>query len=192
MGNGGNVRVGGPPAKAGNKRDKAAQRVSPQQQEELRRLRMQRNLELAREAERRRNGLSVAPVRAEKPSSPASSRSVKPPERRKKRASAAVPVKGGKPTGPGVPGLMGKSRKTKARAASHREFPASRPAPVADRGVDHRSALPKIASAYMRLTPEEAQRERQRRLKGETKAEKRRLAKLARKMQAARKTAAGR
>ncbi|WP_431996971.1 hypothetical protein [Streptomyces fungicidicus] len=185
----GNGRVGRQPTKAGNKRSKAAQR--PSQEEELRRLRM---LELAREAERRRNGLA-APVRAEKPVSPSSSRPVKQAGQRTKKAATAAPVKAVKPSSPAAPG-SGKSskasRKKKARSASYKEFPGSRPAPVASRGVDRLSALPKIAPAYMRLTPEEAQRERKKRLAGENKAEKRRLAKLARKIQAARKAGAGR
>ncbi|MEW1869236.1 hypothetical protein AB0420_14035 [Streptomyces caelestis] len=185
----GNGRAGRQPAKTGNKQGKAAQGPSPE--EELRRLRM---LELAREAERRRNGLA-APVRAEKPVSPFSSRPVKQAGRRTKKTSAAAPVKAGKPSSPAAPG-SGKSskasRKKKARSASYKEFPGSRPAPVANRGVYALSGLPKIAPAYMRLTPEEAQRERQRRLAGENKAEKRRLAKLARKTQAARKAGTGR
>ncbi|MFF5344471.1 hypothetical protein ACFY4H_27845 [Streptomyces althioticus] len=44
----------------------------------------------------------------------------------------------------------------------------------------------------MRPTPEEAQRERKQRLAGENKAKERRLAKLARKIEAARKSGAGR
>ncbi|WP_220040788.1 hypothetical protein, partial [Streptomyces sp. NTH33] len=115
----------------------------------------------------------------------------KPPRQRTKKASTAAPVKAGKPTSPSVPGT-GKSfrtsRKKKARDASYKEFPGSRPAPVADRGADRLSGLPKIAPAYMRLTPEEAQRERQKRLAGGNRAEERRLAKLARKVQTARKS----
>ncbi|MFD0211403.1 hypothetical protein ACFVH9_20385 [Streptomyces hirsutus] len=190
----GNGRAGRPPAKTGNKRSKTGRQLSPQE-EELRRLRAQRDLERAREAERRRNGLDAAPVRAEKPSSPSSARPVKPAGQRTKKASTTAPVKAGKPTSPSVPGA-GKSsrtpRKKKARAASYKEFPGSRPAPVAGRGVDPLGGLPKIASAYMRLTPEEAQRERQRRLAGGNKAKEQRLAKLARKIQAARKSGAGR
>ncbi|MGW4021646.1 hypothetical protein [Streptomyces sp. NPDC005009] len=190
MGGAGNGRAGRQPAKTGNKQSKAAQRLS--QEEELRRLRM---LELARDAERRRNGLAAAPVRTEKPSSPAAPGRVKPPGRRAKKTSTAAPVKAGKPSSPAAPG-SGKSskasRKKKARSASYKEFPGSRPAPVASRGVDRLSGLPKIAPAYMRLTPEEAQRERKKRLAGGNKAEERRLAKPARKIQAARETGAGR
>ncbi|CAL9554078.1 hypothetical protein SUDANB176_04507 [Streptomyces sp. enrichment culture] len=123
MGNGGNGRVGRPPVKTGNKQSKAAQR--PSGEEELRRLRM---LELARDAERRRNGLD-APVRAEKPSSPSAL---------------------GSGSAPGFGKSSRKGRKKKARAAGHKEFPAYRPAPIADRGVDRRSGPPKIAPAYMR------------------------------------------
>ncbi|MFJ6685235.1 hypothetical protein [Streptomyces werraensis] len=198
MSSAGNGRAGRQPAKTGNKQSKAAQRSS--REEALRRLRM---LERAREAERRRNGLAAAPVRAEKPSSPSSSRPVKPAGKRTKKASATTPSKTGKPSAPSVkarkppsqaaPGT-GKSskasRKKKARAASYKEFPGSRPAPVASRGVDRLSGLPKIAPAYMRLTPEEAQRERKQRLAGENKAKERRLAKLARKIEAARKSGA--
>ncbi|GAA3498896.1 hypothetical protein GCM10019016_059990 [Streptomyces prasinosporus] len=187
----GNGRAGRQPVKAGSKQSKAAQPLA-QQQEELRRLRA---LELARDAERRRNGLAAAPVRAEKPSSPSSSRTVKPAGQRAKKASAAAPVKTGKPSSQAALG-SGKSskasRKKKARSASYKEFPGSRPAPVASRGVDRLSGLPKIAPAYMRLTPEEAQRERKKRLAGENKAKERRLAKLARKIEAARKSEAGR
>ncbi|MFE1509075.1 hypothetical protein [Streptomyces sp. NPDC058726] len=170
--------------------------LSPQE-EELRRLRAQWNLARAREAERRRNGLDAAPVRAEKPSSPSSSRPVKPAGQRTNKASAAAPVKAGKPSSPPAPG-SGKSAKAsrkktkKARTASYKEFPGSRPAPVASRGVDRLSGLPRIASAYMRLTPEEAQRERKKRLAGEDKAKERRPAKPARKTEAARKSGAGR
>lgn len=191
MGNAGNGRAGRQPVKAGNMRSsKAAQRLS--QEEELRRLRA---LELARDAERRRNGLAAAPVRAEKPSSPSAPGRVKPSRQRTKKTSTSVPVRAGKPSIQSVSG-SGKSskasRKKKARAASYKEFPGSRPAPVASRGVDRLSGLPKIAPAYMRLTPEEAQRERRKRLAGENKAKERRPAKPARKIQTARESGTGR
>ncbi|MFE0962224.1 hypothetical protein [Streptomyces fungicidicus] len=193
MSSAGNGRAGGQPAKTGSKRSRTGMPLSPQE-EELRRLRAQWHQARAREAERRRNGLATAPVRAEQPSSPSSSRPVKPAAQRTKKASAATPVKAGKPASQAAPG-SGKSskasRKKKARAASYKEFPGSRPAPVASRGVDRLSGLPKIAPAYMRLTPEEAQRERKKRLAGESKAKEQRLEKLARKIQAAREAEAG-
>ncbi|MFD7700545.1 hypothetical protein [Streptomyces caelestis] len=170
MSSAGNGRTGRQPAKAGSKRSRTGTPLSPQE-EELRRLRAQWHQARAREAERRRNGLATAPVRAEQPSSPSLSRPVKPAAQRTKKASAATPVKAGKPSSQAAPG-SGKpskaSRKKKARTASYKEFPGSRPAPVASRGVDRLSALPRIAPAYMRLTPEEAQRERQKRLAGGT------------------------
>lgn len=130
MSKGVNGRLGKPPVVAGNKRSKAAKRLA-QQQEDLRR-RAQQELEFARDAERRRNGLGAAPARAEKPASPSKPGPVKPPRRKRK----------------------------KALATSLKSLPAARPAPIADRGVERRNTPPKVAPAYMRLTPEEKQRER--------------------------------
>ncbi|MDX2525185.1 hypothetical protein [Streptomyces europaeiscabiei] len=195
MGNSGNGPAGKPPVKAEDKRSKAAKRLS-RQQEELRRLRVLQELAFARDAERRRNGLGAAPVRTEKPSSPAATRSGKPTGKRKKRASPAAPANARKPSSTAVPGLMespGAKRKKKARAASYKEFPASRPVPVADRGVDRQRSLPNIALAYMRLTPEEAQRERRIKLAREKNWEREAVRKLAKKeAQSAGKSGAGR
>jgi hypothetical protein len=83
---------------------------------------------------------------------------------RKKRVdktSASAPARSGKPANPSAPGLGKRGKKrAEARAAADKLFPAVRPAPVADRGVDRRNDRPRIAPAYMRLTPEEIQRER--------------------------------
>ncbi|MGY0069250.1 hypothetical protein ACWZEH_21175 [Streptomyces sp. QTS137] len=131
MSRGVNGRLGKAPVVAGNKRSKATKQLA-QQQEDLRRRRAQQELEFARDAERRRDGLGAAPARTEKPASPSKPEPVKPPRRKRKKASAT----------------------------SLKSLPATRPAPIADRGVERRNTPPKVAPAYMRLTPEEKQRER--------------------------------
>ncbi|MEU1463500.1 hypothetical protein ABZ467_22925 [Streptomyces sp. NPDC005727] len=121
--------------------------ASAEQKAEQRRRAMQ-DADFARDAERRRNGLGAAPVRTEKPSSPA------------------------------TPGNMGPSKKRakKRLAAGRKAAPAVRAAPVADRGVDRRQALPKIAPAYMLSSPADLKRDRQSR-KAKSKKEAERPAK---------------
>lgn len=153
VGNGVSARLGKPSGKGGVESSKAAKRIS-KQQEDCRRRTLQ-DLEFARDAERRHNGLGAAPVKTEKPSSPAMPVPVKPRGKRSKKASAA---------------------RVKAPAVPR----------VADRGEDRRKAPHKVATAYMRLTPEEFQRERRKWLAWEKRERERKLAK--RKAQSARKS----
>ncbi|MGY4982427.1 hypothetical protein ACWCYL_35700 [Streptomyces sp. 900105755] len=133
MGNGMGMRPGKTSAKGGAKPTAAAERAS-KLEAELRRRRAVQDADFARDAERRRNGLGAAPVRAEKPGSPAA---------------------------PGKQGPLGKrAKKRSTRGLS--AAPTVRAAPVADRGVDRRQNLPKIAPAYMVLTAADLQRERRR------------------------------
>ncbi|MGW7254013.1 hypothetical protein [Streptomyces sp. NPDC054834] len=113
----------------------------------LQRRRALQDAEFARDAERRRNGLGAAPVRTERPASPAGPVRVKP---RRKRSTKVMDARG--------------------RASS---------APRATNSGEGRMRTPvKLAPAYMRLTPEEVQRERRRREAREKKDAKR-LAKKA-------------
>jgi hypothetical protein len=112
--------------------------------EEKRRLRVLRELELAREAERRRNGLGADRVRTEKPASPA----------------RAVPLN------------PGRKRSKKVSDPRARTLPRLKP------GTEGGSKKPhSVASAYMRMTPEEWQRERRRRAEPEKKRRERKPAK---------------
>ncbi|MGW2821666.1 hypothetical protein ACWC24_11755 [Streptomyces sp. NPDC001443] len=134
MDNGTNPRPGKLTARGGAKASAAAERAS-KQEAELRRRRALLEADYARDAELRRNGLGVAPVRAEKPV----------------------------PAAPGRQGLLGKrAKKRPTRGLSLSAAPAVRAVPVADRGVDRRQNFPKIAPAYMLLTAADLQRERRR------------------------------
>ncbi|MGC5007826.1 hypothetical protein [Streptomyces sp. DT203] len=173
VGNGGNNPFGKPPVKAGGKQSKAAKRAASEQRrrEDLQRKQALRDAEFAREAERRRNGLGDTPVRAEKMLASVRIKTKKPKRPRGKPVRVPGELK---------PASAKRSRKA-AVAASLKDFPASRPARVADRGVDRRDALPKVASAYMRLSPEEMQRERRIRQNREKRAAERLAQKQAQK-----------
>ncbi|WP_406838509.1 hypothetical protein ACICHK_24125 [Streptomyces sp. AHU1] len=134
MGNGTTPRTGKPTVKGGAKPSAAAERLS-KREAELRRRRALLDAEFARDAERRRNGLGAAPVRAEKP----------------------VPAAPGKQ---GMFGKRAKKRPTRGLSATPAVRSAARAVPVADRGVDRQQKLPRIAPAYMLLSTTDLQRER--------------------------------